>query len=60
VAASEPVDALGVATKTIEGTGAGLAIALLRAPAARPGDLTLAYFGLTFVLGFTVAASTGH
>jgi hypothetical protein len=60
VAADEPVDALAVITKAIEAAGLVLALVLVRRPPSRPSDLALAYFGLTFVLAFTVAASSGH
>ena len=60
VAADEPVDALAVVTKAIEAAGLVLALVLVRRPPSRPSDLALAYFGLTFVLAFTVAASSGH
>jgi hypothetical protein len=60
VAADEPVDVLVVVTKAIEAAGLVLALVLLRRPVTRPGDLALAYFGLAFVLAFTVAASSGH
>ena len=60
IAAGEPVDALGVVTKAIEASGLLLAVLLLRRRPTRPGDLALAYFGLTFVLAFTVASATGH
>lgn len=59
-AAREPVDALGVVTKTIEAAGFVLAVLVARRPPSRPGDLALAYFGLPFVLAFTIAASSGH
>ena len=60
VAAREPADALGVVTKTIEAAGLVLAVLLLRRRPTRQGDLALAYFGLTFVLAFTIASSAGH
>jgi hypothetical protein len=60
VAAREPLDALVVTTKAIEAVGLVLALVLVRRPLSRPGDLALAYFGLTFVLAFTIAASSGH
>jgi hypothetical protein len=60
VAAEEPVDALVVVTKAIEAAGLVLAVVLMRRPPSRPSDLALAYFGLAFVLAFTIAASTGH
>ena len=60
VAAGEPVDALGIVTKTIEVAGLALTVFLLRRLPTRPGDLALAYFGLTFVLAFIVASATGH
>jgi hypothetical protein len=60
VAAEEPFDALAVATKAIEALGLLASVALVRRPVSRPGDLALAYFGLTFVLGFTIAAASGH
>lgn len=60
IAAREPVDALGVVTKTIEAVGFVLAVLVVRRPPSRPGDLALAYFGLPFVLAFTIAASSGH
>lgn len=59
IAAREPVDALAVVTKTIEATGLVLVLRLVRGPVTRPGDLTLAYFGLTFILAFVVASATG-
>jgi hypothetical protein len=60
VAAREPLDALGVVTKAIEAVGLVLALLLLRRRPTRPGDLALAYFGLAFVLAFTVASAAGH
>jgi hypothetical protein len=60
VAADEPLDALVVTTKVIEAAGLVLALVLLRRPPSRPSDLALAYFGLTFVLAFTIATSSGH
>jgi hypothetical protein len=60
VAAREPLDALIVTTKAIEAAGLALALVLVRRPPSRPSDLALAYFGLTFVLAFTIAASSGH
>jgi hypothetical protein len=60
VAAREPFDALGGVTKAIEAAGFVLAILLLRRRTTRPGDLALAYFGLTFVLAFTIASASGH
>ncbi len=60
VAAREPLDALVVVTKAIEAAGLVAALLLLRRPPSRPSDLALAYFGLPFVLAFTIAAASGH
>jgi hypothetical protein len=60
VAAGETLDVLAAVTKAIEAAGLVLALVLLRRPPSRPSDLALAYFGLTFVLAFTIAASSGH
>lgn len=60
VAAREPIDAIVVVTKAIEAAGLVLALLLVRRPPSRPSDLALAYFGLTFVLAFTIAAASGH
>jgi hypothetical protein len=60
VAADEPRDALVVATKAMEAAGLVLALVLIRRPPSHPSDLALAYFGLTFVLAFTIATASGH
>jgi len=58
--AREPLDALVVTTKALEAAGLVLALVLVRRPPSRPSDLALAYFGLAFVLAFTIATSSGH
>lgn len=60
VVAREPLDALVVTTKALEAAGLVLALVLVRRPPSRPSDLALAYFGLAFVLAFTIATSSGH
>jgi hypothetical protein len=55
----EPFDAIAGLSKADEAVGLLLSLLLLRARPTYPGDLAIAYFGLTFVLGFSVAAG-GH
>jgi len=57
----EPFDAVAAFSKLVETIGLAAALWLAwRRPTSRPGDLALAYFGLTFVLAFVIAASSEH
>jgi CHASE2 domain-containing sensor protein len=57
----EPFDAVAAIAKAAEAVGlVGSAALLRRHRVTRPGDLALAYFGLTFVLAFVVASASTH
>ena len=57
----EPFDAVAAFSKAAEVIGLAAAAWLAwKRPPNRPGDLALAYFGLTFVLAFVIAASSEH